>query len=213
MSLRAAPLHSWEQDPSVRVGLPFAFNHYLHMPDHLDSVTTDCMLCFLARRGALPHSSRSLYPPSPPMLGVVYVFLIPTCPRICVCFIYSMALVASCGVLRIVQSLCPPDGLAKMRFQVSSCHLQRGRLWATICRLSQRELVTSGTLRSKGKSLSQIYSVHDCTNSALSRSVVALAELDHLCSRCSRVCMSLDLCPQSSICLFVPSMSVVCTIV
>jgi hypothetical protein len=66
MLLRPAPLHSCEQDPSVRVGLPFAFNHYLHMPDHLYNVTTNCMLCFLARRGALPHLSRSLYPPSPP---------------------------------------------------------------------------------------------------------------------------------------------------
>jgi hypothetical protein len=61
----------------------------------------------------------------PPTLGVVYVSLIPTCPRICVCSIYSMALMASCGVLRIVLRLCRPERLAKMRFRRSLCFLQR----------------------------------------------------------------------------------------
>jgi hypothetical protein len=152
----------------------------------------------------------------PPTVGVVYVFLIPTWPKICVCFIYSMALVASCGVLRTVQSMCQPDGLAKMRFQMSSCHLPRRRSWTTVCRLwphSQCELVTPGTLRSKSKSLSPMFSMHDCTSSALSRSVEALVALDHLCGGCSRVCMLLDPCPRSSVCLSVPSLSVVCTIV
>ena len=140
MLLRAAPLHSCEQDLFVRVGLLFTFNHYLNLPNRL----------------------------------------------------------------------------AKMRFQMSSCHLQRRRSWTTVCRLwphSQRELVTPGTLRSKSRSLSPMLSMHDCTSSALSRSVEALVALDHLCGGCSRVCMLLDPCPRSSVCLSVSFLSVVCTIV
>lgn len=45
----------------------------------------------------------------PPKRGVVCTSLIPTCPRICVCFVYSMTLVASCGVLKIALRLCRPD--------------------------------------------------------------------------------------------------------
>ena len=192
MLLRAAPLRSCEQDLFVRVGLLFTFNHYLNLPNRL----------------------------------------------------------------------------AKMRFQMSSCHLQRRRSRTTVCRLwphSQRELVTPGTLRSKSRSLSPMLSMHDCTmsqgwvrvlyteksgesvllfycssiiaqlgprtarlvtefrftkalglrhtSSALSRSVEALVALDHLCGGCSRVCMLLDPCPRSSVCLSVSFLSAVCTIV
>jgi hypothetical protein len=66
------------------------------------------------------------------VLGVVYVSLIPTRPRICICSIYSMALVASCGVLRMVLRLFRPDRLAKMRLRRSLYLLQLRRTWATV---------------------------------------------------------------------------------
>jgi hypothetical protein len=83
-----------------------------------------------------------------------------------------MALVASCGVLRMVLRLCRLDRLAKMRFQRSLYLLQRRRTWVTVCRLSpqlQRGLVTVGTCLLKRKSLRPIFSVRSCTSSALSR--------------------------------------------
>ena len=59
-----------------------------------------------------------------------------------------MALVASCGVLRMARILSRPDRLAKMRFRRSLCLLQWRRMCVTVCRLapqSQRGLVTFGT--------------------------------------------------------------------
>jgi hypothetical protein len=106
------------------------------------------------------------------VLGVVYVSLIPARPRTCVCFVYSMALVARCGVLRMVLRQRRPDTLAKMRFRRSSYLLQRRRMWATVCRLSPQlhvGLVTVGTPRLKRKSLSPIFSVRSCTSRALCR--------------------------------------------
>jgi hypothetical protein len=120
----------------------------------------------------MPRLSYPLYLQSPPTLGVVYVSLIPTCPRICVYSIYSMALVASCGMLRMVLRLCRPERLAKMRFRRSLYLLQRRMTWAKVCRLSpqlQPGLVMFGTCRLKRKSLSPIFSVRSCTSSALSR--------------------------------------------
>ena len=67
-----------------------------------------------------------------------------------------MALVASCGVLRMVLRLCRPDRLAKRQFRRSSYLLQRNRTWATVCRLSpqlQPGLVTFNTHWQKKKSL------------------------------------------------------------
>jgi hypothetical protein len=92
-----------------------------------------------------------------------------------------MALVASCGVLRIVLRQYRPDRLAKMRFRRSLYLLQRRRMWATVCRLSPQlhvGLVTVGTPRLKRKSLSPIFSVRSCTSSALFR----LLSLSRSCS-------------------------------
>jgi hypothetical protein len=118
-------------------------------------IETRCLVCRVRCTYSLP-----------PTLGVVYASLIPTCPRICVCSMYSMALVASCGVLRMVLRLCRPERLAKMRFRRSLYLLQRRMTWATVCRLSpqlQRGLVTVGTCRLKRKSLSPIFSVRSCS--------------------------------------------------
>jgi hypothetical protein len=104
-----------------------------------------------------------------------------------------MALVASCGVLRIVLRLCRPERLAKMRFRRSLYLLQRRMTWATVCRLSpqlQPGLVMSGTCRLKKKSLSPIFSVRSCTSSALSR----LLSLSWSCS---------TFLVQVSVCLYV----------
>jgi hypothetical protein len=101
----------------------------------------------------------------------------PFCPRICVCSTYWMALVASCGVFRMVWRLSCPDRLVKMRFWRFLRLLQWRRMCATVCRLapqSQQGLVTSGTLRAKRKLLNLIFSVRSCTSSALSRLVSPL---------------------------------------
>jgi hypothetical protein len=120
-----------------------------------------------------PRIVRLQYLQSPPSARLLYTRLrSPCCPRICVWSIYSMALVASCGVLRMARMLSRPDRLAKKRFRRFLCLLQWRRMCATVCRLatqSQRGLVTSGTLRAKRKSLNPIFSVRSCTSSALSR--------------------------------------------
>ena len=123
----------------------------------------------------LPRVLRLQYLQSPPSAQLSSSRLrSPFCPRICVCSTYSMALVASCGVPRMVRMLSRPDRLAKIRSRRCLRLLQWRRICATVCRLapqSQRGLVTSGTLRAKRKSLSPIFSVRSCTSSALSRLV------------------------------------------
>ena len=69
-------------------------------------VEASCLVCRICCIYSLPL-----------VLGIVCASLIPTCLRICVCSIYLMALVASCGSLRVVLRLCRPDRLAKMRFR------------------------------------------------------------------------------------------------
>ncbi|KAF1923271.1 uncharacterized protein M421DRAFT_327630 [Didymella exigua CBS 183.55] len=123
----------------------------------------------------VPRVLRLQYLQSSPSARLSSSFLrSPFCPRICVCSTYWMALVASCGVLRMARMLSRPDRLAKMRFRRFLRLLQWRRMWATVCRLapqSQRGLLTSGTLRAKRKSLKPIFSVRSCTSSALSRLV------------------------------------------
>jgi hypothetical protein len=83
----AAPLHPFNET-SCPQNLPFSINYVCCNPR---LVETRCLVCCV----------RCTY--SPPLtLGVVYVSLIPTCLRICVCSIYLIALVASCSVLTIV---------------------------------------------------------------------------------------------------------------
>jgi hypothetical protein len=50
----------------------------------------------------------------PLTLSIVYISLIPTYLRICVCSIYLIALVASYSVLRIVLRRCYLERLVKM---------------------------------------------------------------------------------------------------
>jgi hypothetical protein len=172
--IRAAPLHPLRRRTSCPRNLPFSINHYLQFAWQLISIAVLLTAyCDSRRLEALCLVCRVLRTYSlPPALGVVCVSLIPTCPRICVCSIYSMALVASRGVLRMVLRLCRPERLAKMRFRRSLCWLQWRRTWATVCRLSpqlQPGLVMSGTCRLKRKSLRPIFSVRSCASSALSR--------------------------------------------
>jgi hypothetical protein len=120
----------------------------------------------------VPRVVRLQYLQSPPSARLSSSRLrSPFCPRICVCSTYSMALVASCGGLRMVRMLSRLDRLAKMQFWRCLRLLQWRRMCATVCRLapqSQRGLLTSGTLWAKRKSLNPIFLVRSCTSSALS---------------------------------------------
>jgi hypothetical protein len=108
----------------------------------------------------------------PPTLVIVHVFLIPTYPRIGVCSIYSMVLVASCGMLKVIPKLCYSNSLAKMRFWRFLHLLQRRRVWVTVLRRSphlQRGASDVRSLLINKESSRPIFSVRSCFGSALSR--------------------------------------------
>ena len=94
--------------------------------------------------------------------AVVCAFQIPFCPRICVCSMYSIDLVASCGLLKIARRSSRPVRLPRMRFRVSLYIARWRSMCATVSRLSphgQRGMVTSGTFRVNRKSLSTYFPV------------------------------------------------------
>jgi hypothetical protein len=70
----------------------------------MNLLTEHCISRLIEAR--LPRALRLQYLQSPPSARLSSMRLrSPFCPRICVCSIYSMALVASCGVLRTVRRL------------------------------------------------------------------------------------------------------------
>ena len=95
----------------------FPFYHCSHILARLFRQWLSLELCTsrLVEALCLVCSVRCTYSLSP-ALGVVRAPLIPTCPRICVCSMYLMALVASCGSPRIALRLCRLERWSKMRF-------------------------------------------------------------------------------------------------
>ncbi|KAH8637736.1 hypothetical protein IG631_05506 [Alternaria alternata] len=124
-----------------------------------------------ACRGASPHLSRPLNiqcPPNARHRPRIPNPHVPNNRRLL--WIYSMALVASYVVLRMLSKLCCSDSLAKMQFRRFLHLLQRRRVWATVLRRSpqlQQELVMSGAYKSGRESSRPIFSVRSCIGSAL----------------------------------------------
>ena len=106
------------------------------------------------------------------MHGFVYSFSILPCPRIRVCSINLMALVASLRVFRIARRSFRPGKWPSSFLRVSLNLRQLRRTWPTVCRPSWQSHLASGipgTRRLKRKSLSPIFSVLICTRIALFR--------------------------------------------
>lgn len=96
----------------------------------------------------------------------------PSCPRICVCSMDSMALMASCALLRIARMSSHQETLPHVRFRMSLCIANWGTC-ATVCRSSphgQLGPVNFGTSPAKRKSFGPIFPGCSCTSSGFSPS-------------------------------------------
>ena len=101
------------QEPSVPRGLLFSFDYHLYLPTGMSDSDHLCKYCIQIPSNTWLSSTR--LPP-------------PFCPRICVFSMCSMALVASCGLLRIFRMSSRLDRLPKMRFWMS-LYVAHRRYW------------------------------------------------------------------------------------